>query len=76
MGYANGYARRLYGGSQCHVGYWKDSEPWGKFQWYQNGIIKDYKEGLWEGWGDPIHPYPIVVEEVDTFLTNDPDYEL
>ena len=34
FGYLNGYGRRLYKNIECHVGFWKDSVPFGKFILY------------------------------------------
>lgn len=59
-GHLNGFGRRLYKDKQCQIGFWKDSEPFGKFQLYRYGTIKNGQEGIWRGWGE--YPYRPVIE--------------
>lgn len=69
-GYLNGFGRRLYKNEQCQIGYWRDSMPYGKFQLYRYGHIKDGEEGIWRGWGPPPMAKPLESMEIDSFMEN------
>lgn len=75
-GHLNGFGRRMYKNIQCQIGFWNNSEPYGKFQLYRYGKIKDGQEGIWRGWGD--FPYkPVIEREIESFEENeDPPEEI